>query len=346
MYLGDKTTPQTMKEVPQRQPLRALSQEQLPMPSTQALLDGWQGWSSIKKPRSTTGKRSSLLPSPSANRGSSESSLTGANPVASHSFDETGFRKSSLRHSISYSDSPNQQQTESLPVAAFFPASQPELGRSISKPPFDLSIANGSFKAANAPDLTEQRHRRPSGGIASSAAFSQGQFLSTTEPNTISSLSNARSSSTNHPAPPPQQQHKQQESSISFSPVMRSQAREDESIKQSTKPIIIASKPPAAGPSVLLNDQDSWSFSPLAKQPESEKRASNIDSTTEVGSPATPFAQYQQAQNPVIDDASGCFLRNVDVESQELDFSVTDFAEGVLGSARRGMPSGTGVFSQ
>ncbi|SMY27992.1 unnamed protein product [Zymoseptoria tritici ST99CH_1A5] len=55
-----------------REPLKQLSQEQAraPLPSTQALLDGWQGWSSVKKPRRKSDdlKRKSLVLSPTVLR--------------------------------------------------------------------------------------------------------------------------------------------------------------------------------------------------------------------------------------------------------------------------------------
>lgn len=366
LYLGDKTTPQTTRDIPRRQPLQTLSQEHLPMPSTQALLDGWQGWSSIKKPRSATGKRTSLLPSPSVDRRSSNAGLIASDPVPYHSFDEAGLRKSSLRYSMSYNDSPDPQQTESLPVAAFFPGHRSELDRSTSS----TTSHPSRNVVAHVPEEAQQRPRRPSGGIASSAAFSQGHPLSTTESLAVSSLSlHAGLSSANQPAPP---QHRpdssisfsptlrselapslqQQNSSISFSPVNRSELQKAPPLKEIVKPAPTASEPLRPGlASLLSNVQDSWSFSPLAQstrdvnndnQPESAIRRAWNDST-EFG---TPGAAFPQAQDPAGDDASGTFLRNVDMDSQELDFTITDLVGDILGSARRGMPKGTGVFSQ
>lgn len=335
LYLGDKTTPQTAREVPRRRPLQTLSQEPLPMPSTQALLDGWQGWSSIKKPRSAAaGKRSSLVASPSVNRGSSNANLIGSDPGPIHSFDESGMRKSSLRYSISYNDSSDQQQTESLPVAAFFPAYQSMLSKSTSSTWVEPSNAGHETQPAHASDDKQEISHQPSGVVASSATFSQGQVLSTNAPTAVSSLSlHAGLSSANQRGPTQQQQ---QDSSISFSPINRSETRRDEA-----GPAI--SEAPCAGLTTLLTGQGSWSFSPLAQPSGVDHRK---DAAIDYGTPAAPLPHYQQAQDPAGLDASGTFLRTVDMDSQELDFTVTDLVGDVLGSAKRDMPRGTGVYSQ
>jgi hypothetical protein len=97
--------------------------------------------------------------------------------------------------------------------------------------------------------------------------------------------------------------------------------------------------------------QDSWSFSPLvqpsaAKQPESQKLRGQNNSTTELDTPAAQSSVFQQAQNPVDDDASAFLYRTVEMDTQDLDFTVDELMNDVLGSAKRDMPKGSGLFSQ
>jgi hypothetical protein len=77
-YPSAITTPHAAANQQTRGPLKTLSQERanVPLPSTQALIDNWQGWSSVKKPRRESDdlKRKSLILSPTVLRrlGSSE----------------------------------------------------------------------------------------------------------------------------------------------------------------------------------------------------------------------------------------------------------------------------------
>lgn len=337
------------------------------MPSTQALLDGWQGWSSIKKPRSAAGKRSSIIPSPSMGKGDFDSNLIGSDPGPTPSFDEAGLRKSILRYSISYSDSPDQQQTESLPVAAFFPPYRSTLAKSTSSISFGATDSSGNSTIPVTSDRAQRKAPRPSGGIASSAAFSQGQCLSTNGSTAVPSLSlHAGLSSISRSAPTVQQ--RQQESSISFSPAMRPEPRSGDTRSSAVErshlgqqmssisfsPVIrseaqnnqtrpAAVEPPRVGLSTLLTEKNSWSFSPLAQPLDGERLE---ETTIDYGTPAAPLSDFQQAQDPAGSDASRRFLETVDMDSQELDFTVTDIMDDVLGSARRDMPQGMAVLSQ
>lgn len=330
LYLGDQTTPQTTRNIPRRQPLQTLSQEPLPMPSTQALLDGWQGWSSIKKPRSAAGKRTSILPSPSSHRG--KSNHISSEPVTCHSFDEARLRKSSLRYSMSYNDTPDPQQTESLPMAAFFHAQQSALNQSTNSTS-SVTSNESRHMVQTSDQMQDQRARRPSGGIASSATFTQGHFQSTTEPDMIPSLSHADSSSRIPLAPP-----RQLESSISFSPIANPAPPTTEQVHKVTLPNPLTTIPPrTVGLSTLLSDQDSWSFSPLA----SPRQTSHAPPTTDPDTPAHSLPSFQQAQD-LAEDVAGRVLSRADMDSQELNTTVMDLMGDVLGSARRGMPRGVG----
>lgn len=106
LYLGDKSTPGARPSSDPgrttRKPLRQLSQEQLPMPSTQALLDDWKGWSSVKKPLSDV-QRLSVVQSPSLGKGISKS--FGSDPAQDF---ESARGRSSLRFSMSFNDTPDQ----------------------------------------------------------------------------------------------------------------------------------------------------------------------------------------------------------------------------------------------
>lgn len=323
LHLGGETTPQTTRDLPRRKALQTLSQEHRSMPSTQALLDGWQGWSTIKKPRSAAGKRNSILPSPSLHKGSSTLAHSGS--VTSHSFDEARLRKSSLRYSMSYNDTPDLQQTKALPITAFVPARQ-------SARDF---VEDYAIHVEHAREQ-EQRPRRPSGGIASSAAFTQGPLLSTTERGTVSSLSihaslSSREQITTSVQPP------QQDSSISFSPVVQYQPTRTEPPE---KPLKHFAKPkPTTRTEPIFNEESSWSFSPLAQPSTTVTHGINTDIVT-----TTPMSDhYQQAQDP----AASRFLSQVGhMDSQELEFTVSELVDDCLASARRGMPVGIRVGSQ
>ncbi|CAK4030431.1 Hypothetical predicted protein [Lecanosticta acicola] len=109
LYLGEKSTASADSgKKTGRQPLRQLSQEPLPMPSTQALLDGWKGWSSVKKPVSQE-RRTSYGQSPSVGKGLPKS-------FNSDSVQHAEFidrRRSNLRFSMSFSDLPDVPHDES-----------------------------------------------------------------------------------------------------------------------------------------------------------------------------------------------------------------------------------------
>lgn len=154
LYLGDKTTPRAQNNnAPgrQRRPLGKLSQE--PMPSTQALLQDWQGWSSIKKPRQP-GKRTSILQSPTM--GKSTLDLIASDPV--QSFEDKAKRRSSLRFSMSFSqDSPPRKCVEKASSGA-------------AK---STALVPASFE-----DSGTVQWPKPSGKIASSASFGSGLLLS------------------------------------------------------------------------------------------------------------------------------------------------------------------------
>ncbi|KAI5362837.1 hypothetical protein Slin15195_G102180 [Septoria linicola] len=147
LYLGDQSTPRIQAEERERRPLGALSQE--PVPSTQALLQNWQGWSSIKKPRHQPDARAMIAPSPTATKGKPRTQL-----AQSESFDEKARRRSSLRFSMSFSqNSPDQfvhVQSSSMPARSM------DLVSALAQPE------------------KSQDWPRPSGKIASSASFESG----------------------------------------------------------------------------------------------------------------------------------------------------------------------------
>ncbi|KAF2162677.1 hypothetical protein M409DRAFT_58091 [Zasmidium cellare ATCC 36951] len=150
LYLGEKGTPGTAMgpdgdTKSGRRPLKQLSQEPIPMPSTQALLDGWEGWSTIKKPRSG-GKRSSLVQSPTMGKGAVISSDPG------QSLNAADRRRSSLRYSMPTYESPGKtpaKDINSLPT--------PRLDA-----PQPVQQSLGSMKSAT---------RRSTGGAPSSLCF-------------------------------------------------------------------------------------------------------------------------------------------------------------------------------
>lgn len=111
LYLGEKSTPGAgighEGSRTARNPLKQLSQEPVPMPSTQALLDGWEGWSTIKKPRSD-GKRSSLGQSPTVGKGGRVVSSDPAQSMAAAN------RRSSLRFSMSTYESPERGESSDI----------------------------------------------------------------------------------------------------------------------------------------------------------------------------------------------------------------------------------------
>ncbi|EME78483.1 uncharacterized protein MYCFIDRAFT_178626 [Pseudocercospora fijiensis CIRAD86] len=155
LYLGENSTPGALPNVGKsaRRPLGALSQERMPIPSTQALINEWHGWSSVKKPREP-GKRSSLeaFQSPTVTKGKARDSAK----IASDPFESLGKdarRRSSLRFSMSFADSAAKEPAKK-------PSSQPA--------PSTVLVPETSDKheclAFTAP--------KPSGKIASSATFS------------------------------------------------------------------------------------------------------------------------------------------------------------------------------
>lgn len=147
LYLGDKSTPQVQFKNAtgrRRRPLGGLSQE--PMPSTQALLQDWQGWSSIKKPRQP-GKRVSIVQSPTVDKYAPD--LIASQPV--QSFEDKARRRSSLRFSMSFSqDSPVRDWTDG-----------PAPGAAQS-----TALVPASFAEPNVASWP-----KPSGKVASSASF-------------------------------------------------------------------------------------------------------------------------------------------------------------------------------
>ncbi|KXT11321.1 hypothetical protein AC579_3094 [Pseudocercospora musae] len=161
LYLGDKSTPGALPNVGKsaRRPLGALSQERMPMPSTQALINEWHGWSSVKKPREP-GKRSSLeaFQSPTVTKGKArDSAKIASDPVESVGQDVR--RRSSLRFSMSFAESPAKE-------LATKQSSQP------------------ARSTALVPETCDKHRRlsftapKPSGKIASSATFSCAGELS------------------------------------------------------------------------------------------------------------------------------------------------------------------------
>ncbi|GIZ41704.1 hypothetical protein CKM354_000500000 [Cercospora kikuchii] len=150
LYLGDATTPQAQSNtgVRRRRPLGALSQE--PMPSTQALLQDWQGWSSIKKPRQP-GTTGDSFQSPTVLKSTHSKSATGH----VRSFEDKAKRRSSLRFAMSLSqDSPESAITPTKPSSV--PAQSTDM------------------EPATAEQAAPTTWPRPSGKIASSASFSVG----------------------------------------------------------------------------------------------------------------------------------------------------------------------------
>jgi hypothetical protein len=97
-----------------RAPLRQLSQEHLP--GTQALMDNWSPWSTVKKPK--PGKRASFVPSPLVGKNvaspgnDSERSLRSAakQTNASERVQPAKQRRSSLRFATSTSETPIPQK--------------------------------------------------------------------------------------------------------------------------------------------------------------------------------------------------------------------------------------------
>lgn len=150
LCLGDATTPQAQSStgVRRRRPMGALSQE--PMPSTQALLQDWQGWSSIKKPRQP-GTVGDNFQSPTVLKSTLSKSATGH----VRSFEDKAKRRSSLRFAMSLSqDSPESAITPAKPS---------------SMPAQSTDMVPGTAEQA-APTTWP----RPGGKIASSDSFSIG----------------------------------------------------------------------------------------------------------------------------------------------------------------------------
>lgn len=148
LYSGEKSTPGGATEASKlgRQPIRQLSQEPMPMPSTQALLDGWEGWSSVKKPR-PAGKRPSLVQSPTVGKGQT---MISSDPA--QSMEAANRRRSSLRFSMSTADSPEKPRSNSI---TSLPSPQCD-------PPQPEKDSSGFLRPAP---------RRSSGGITSSLSF-------------------------------------------------------------------------------------------------------------------------------------------------------------------------------
>ncbi|KAM3424581.1 hypothetical protein BST61_g6574 [Cercospora zeina] len=148
VYLGNKSTPQAEPNIGgrRRRPLGALSQE--PTPSTQALLQDWKGWSSIKKPRQPGGTRGNPQ-SPTMFKGV----LGYSAEVTASSFEDKARRRSSLRFAISLSQ--DSTAAEATPV------------KPSSMPARSTDMVSGTLEEA-APTTWP----RPSGKIASSASFS------------------------------------------------------------------------------------------------------------------------------------------------------------------------------
>ncbi|EME40848.1 hypothetical protein DOTSEDRAFT_37594 [Dothistroma septosporum NZE10] len=128
LYLGDDSTPQLLagKGKPDRSARRALkqlSQETVALPSTQALLQGWQPWSSIKKP-GVTRDAADTLTSPSLAKKPTPRSASATPPAilkepaarsapnSIRSLGPANRRRSSLRFSMSSSDSPAKLDRE------------------------------------------------------------------------------------------------------------------------------------------------------------------------------------------------------------------------------------------
>ncbi|KXS99730.1 hypothetical protein AC578_10430 [Pseudocercospora eumusae] len=161
LYPGDKSNPGSLPNVGKstRMPLSTLSQERMPMPSTQALINEWHGWSSVKKPRNS-GERSSLeaFRSPTVTKGkASNSAQNASDPV--ESLGEHVRRRSSLRFSMSFAESPAKE-------LATKPSSQPVPSTALVPESCDKH-QRLSFTAP-----------KPSGKIASSATFSFAGELS------------------------------------------------------------------------------------------------------------------------------------------------------------------------
>ncbi|PPJ56613.1 hypothetical protein CBER1_01824 [Cercospora berteroae] len=150
LYLGDASTPQAQSNTGtrRRHPLGALSQE--PMPSTQALLQDWQGWSSIKKPRQP-GTIGDSFQSPTVLKSTLSKSAT----VHVRSFEDKAKRRSSLRFAMSLS--------QDSPEAAITPAN-----------PSSLPDQSTDMVPGTAEQAATTTWPRPSGKIVSSASFSAG----------------------------------------------------------------------------------------------------------------------------------------------------------------------------
>ncbi|KAK4618430.1 uncharacterized protein CLAFUR5_10918 [Fulvia fulva] len=150
-YLGDKSSPQLHGPRPNpsrsaRKPLKQLSQEPVALPSTQALLQDWQPWSSIKKP-GVTREFEESLESPSlakkpTPRTVSASYLAVAKTAAARSASgsirsrgSASARRSSLRFSMSFSESPEKIDHQSEPNAAV--AQEPKAASQPSFSPLD-----------------------------------------------------------------------------------------------------------------------------------------------------------------------------------------------------------------
>lgn len=94
-----------------REPLKRLSQE--PMPSTQQILGDFEGWSTVKKPR--TANRSSPDPTPTASKKSAWTAINSTKDTPTHTEASmrkgaTDRRRSSLRFAVA-SASPNNDST-------------------------------------------------------------------------------------------------------------------------------------------------------------------------------------------------------------------------------------------
>lgn len=323
LYLGDKSTPCGLANVakPFRKPLGALSQERLPMPSTQAFINDWQGWSSIKKPREP-GKRTSFdaLHSPTISK---EHPPTIIASNSTESAKRADRRKSSLRHSMSFAESP-------------FKATDPK--------PSSLP-AQSTTQVPN----TASRHGqlsfsapKPSGKIASSASFSfEGEPSSLQQPIASKAPSGPLAASIH-----PQSTTINNPDSLSFGPHPRHPLSEhSHDLSYSDHDLSFAA--PLAQP-----DKTPSSLAPPTQDPTVFEQVSayDLDTTTGIGdydsdpvpsyirngAPTPSYVRRDQDPGPStskMSASSSKIAAHLEFDSQELAGAVNDLTGDVLGSA-------------
>ncbi|KAF7196580.1 hypothetical protein HII31_01950 [Pseudocercospora fuligena] len=348
LYLGDKSTPGALPNVAKstRRPLGALSQERMPMPSTQALINEWHGWSSVKKPREP-GKRSSLeaFQSPTVTKGKvRDSAKIASDPV--ESLDKNARRRSSLRFSMSFAESPAKE-------VATKPSSQP------------------APSTALVPETCDKQQRlsftapKPSGKIASSATFSfAGELSSIHLPSASTAPAQSFASGT-------RSQHSVTHGidSLSFGPHERESSDSNFPIDrhldqpladnratpkqhaQSSKPVTNDRQPSPHDQNLCEEDHDLSFAAPLAQVPKTvvqtqDETILDQDATTVDFDAPTPSYVRNNAPTPSYirnnaptpshigrqNSAPAPNPRNLEYDSQELAGAVNELTRDVLGS--------------